>query len=62
MAAGFDIYSRIEGGVTVDNSAFATLSADGGYRFYAINLTTGTGGLLGAFDRAVVDIAIPIRQ
>ena len=40
LAAGFDIYSQLVDGVTVANIPFATLSVNGKYRFYAINLTT----------------------
>jgi hypothetical protein len=61
-AAGFDIYSVLSKGVTVANFPFATLGASGTYRFYAINLTTGQALSLGRFDKAVVDIAIPLSQ
>ena len=49
-------------GVTVANFPFATLSVNGTYRFYAVNLTTGQAFSLGRFDEAVVDIAIPLNQ
>ena len=61
-ASGFDIYSLLANGVTVANFPFATLSVDGKYRFYAINLTTGQALSLGQFDQAVVDIAIRLDQ
>ena len=61
-AAGFDIYSLLDDGVTVANFPFATLSVNGKYRFYSINLTTGQAFSLGRFDEAVVDIAIPLSQ
>ncbi len=61
-ASGFDIYSLLRNGVTVANYAFATLSENGRYRFYAVNLTTGQAFSLGRFDEAVVDIAIPLDQ
>ena len=61
-ASGFDIYSLLANGVTVANFPFATLSVDGKYRFYAINLTTGQALSLGGFDQAVVDIAIRLDQ
>jgi hypothetical protein len=61
-AAGFDIYSRLAGGVTVANVPFATLAVNGKYRFYAINLTTGQAISLGSFDEAVVDIAVQLEQ
>ena len=61
-ASGFDIYSVLSKGVTVANHPFATLSVNGRYRFYAVNLTTGQAFSLGRFDEAVVDIAIPLNQ
>ena len=61
-AAGFDIYSLLVNGVTVANIPFATLSVNGKYRFYSVNLTTGQAFQLGRFDDAVVDIAIPLSQ
>jgi hypothetical protein len=60
--AGFDIYSVLVNGVTVANIPFATLSVNGKYRFYSVNLTTGQAFSLGRFDDAVVDIAIPLSQ
>jgi hypothetical protein len=61
-ASGFDIYSLLSNGMAVANYPFATLSVNGRYRFYAVNLTTGQAFLLGQFDEAVVDIAIPLNQ
>jgi len=61
-AAGFDIYSLLVNGVTVANVPFATLSVNGTYRFFSLNLTTGQAFPLGRFDDAVVDIAIPLNQ
>ena len=61
-AAGFDIYSLLVNGVTVANIPFATLSVNGKYRFYSVNLTTGQAFQLGRLDDAVVDIAIPLSQ
>jgi hypothetical protein len=60
--AGFDIYSRLVKGVTANNAAFATLSAGDKWAFYRISLTTGNAWLMGAFDKPVVDIAIPLGQ
>ena len=60
--AGFDIYSTLVNGVTALNIPFATLSVDGAYRFYLVNLTTGQATSLGSFNEAVVDIAIPLNQ
>ena len=61
-SAGFDIYSRLVRGVTVANRAFATLSVNGMYSFYRVNLTTGRATLIGGFDDQVVDIAVPLNQ
>ena len=61
-AAGFDIYSRLENGVTVANFPFATLAVNGMYHFYAVDVTTGQAIPWGRFDDDVVDIAIPIHQ
>jgi hypothetical protein len=60
--AGFDIYSRLSNGVTVENRAFTSFLASGKFRFFGINLTTGQARFLGTFDDAVVDIAIPLSQ
>jgi hypothetical protein len=61
-AAGFDIYSLLSQGVTVGNFPFATLSVNGRYRFYSVNLTTGQAFSLGRLDAPVIDIAIPLAQ
>ena len=60
--AGFDIYSRLRRGITVENSAYATLLTNGKYRLFSINLTTGDATPLGAFGENVIDIAIPLKQ
>src|SRR5262245_41514298 len=63
---GFDIYSKIRNGVTVDNIAFATLltAADSKLRLYDINLFTGKATYRGWFKSQdqVIDIAIPLNQ
>lgn len=61
---GFDIYSRLQGGITSDVTAFAALTVDGRARFYRLNLLTGEAALRGTFrpSHPVVDIAIPTRQ
>jgi hypothetical protein len=61
-SAGFDIYSHVRRGVTVANRAFATLSVNGQYSFYSVNLTTGRAVLIGGFHDQVVDIAVPLNQ
>ncbi len=61
--AGFDIYSVLRGGVTVSNTALATLKVDGRQRLYQIDLLTGKANQLGAFPlrAAVIDIAIELN-
>ena len=64
-AVGFDIYSTVRNGVTIDAEAFAALRTVGGAaRLYEINLLTGKAYSRGAFagENAPVDIAIPLGQ
>jgi hypothetical protein len=60
--AGFDIYSLLSHGVTVGNFPFASLSVNGRYQLYSVNLTTGQAFSLGRLGEAVVDIAIPLGR
>ena len=60
--SGFDIYSRLEDGVTVSNHAFASLVLRGTHAFYRINLTTGSADFLGVLGESLIDIAIPLSQ
>lgn len=62
--AGFDIYSRQNGGTTVGNTGYASLVADGRARFFRVDLLTGRAILLGTFTQQdkVVDIAVPVNQ
>lgn len=63
--AGFDIYSIVRNGVTLDVLAFASLtSPDGSTAFYEITLPTGKATARGSFgsQNQVVDIAIPLNQ
>ena len=60
--AGFDIFSDLVDGVTVQNRAFATLLIDRTYSFYQIDLLTGAATFLGDFYRKIVDIAIGLDQ
>ena len=60
--AGFDIYSRLVSGVTMQNRAFATLGVNKTYGFYQVSLLTGAATFLGNFDEPVVDVAIPLDQ
>jgi hypothetical protein len=58
--AGFDIYTTRRGA----NVAYATLKTGGSYRFYAVDLLSGSASRIGSFpgSRQVVDIAIPLKQ
>lgn len=62
--AGFDIYSRIEGGTTVELFGYAVLQVNGSYRVYDITLFSGRAEDNGAFPRGsqVFDLAIPLNQ
>ncbi|MDQ3116875.1 MAG: DUF4394 domain-containing protein [Verrucomicrobiota bacterium] len=60
---GFDIFSTISSGVTVDVQAFASLvDSIGLASFYKVTLPTGKAELLGSFraEDQVMDIAIPL--
>jgi len=61
---GFDVYSTIRNGTTVDLDAFASLTVGGQARFYAITLFTGRAESLGSFSsrNQVIAIAIPLNQ
>jgi Domain of unknown function (DUF4394) len=65
-AVGFDIYSTVRNGVTIDVEAFASLTSteDGRVGLYAINLLTGKSTSRGKFKSGnqVIDIAIPLNQ
>ena len=60
--AGFDIYSSMTDTRTELNSGFASLSVGGYYNFYFIRLLPGEAEYIGAFNKPVVDIAIPLNQ
>ena len=63
--AGFDIYSTIRDGVTVEVQALASIKAqDGSTGLYSVKLPTGKATLRGKFDNqnVVTDIAIPLNQ
>lgn len=60
---GFDIFSTLSGGVTVEVQGFASLvDSVGSASFYSISLPTGKAELLGSFraQDQVIDIAIPL--
>jgi hypothetical protein len=61
---GFDIYSRLRRGTTVDNDAFASLTVDGRTAFYGVDTLTGRVDRIGRFDSSVqvLDIALPLDQ
>lgn len=63
-AVGFDIYSTVRNGTTVDVQGFAALRVGGLARFYKITLFTGKAGLRGTFRTRdqVIGIAIPLNQ
>jgi hypothetical protein len=63
--SGFDIYSTVRNGVTVDVRALASLTtADGRNALYSVNLPTGKATLRGSFGSGnqVIAIAIPLNQ
>ena len=62
---GFDIYSTVRNGVTVEVQAFAALtSSTGTASLYKVTLATGRADLRGNFgsQNLVMDIAIPLNQ
>src|SRR5262245_31222408 len=62
LAAGFDIYSVVVNGVSVDNLGFGVLNVAGASGFYGVNLQTGQATLLDTFKDQVVDVALPLGQ
>jgi len=65
VVAGFDIYSTLRDGVTVDVQALASIKAeDGSMGLYSVKLPTGKATLRGRFGGqiTVTDIAIPLNQ
>ena len=63
--AGFDIYSTVRSGVTVDVQALASIkTADGSTGLYSVKLPTGKATPRGNFSAQfmVTDIAIPLNQ
>ena len=61
---GFDIYSTVRNGTTVDARGFASLKVGGQTRFFSITLVTGKATPRGAFAprNQVIGIAIPLNQ
>lgn len=65
ISVGFDIYSTIRDGVTVNLQSLASLqTASGASSLYSINLPTGKATLRGNFalHNKVIGIAIPLNQ
>ena len=65
LGSGFDIYSKVRDGATVDVQAFAALTAaDGSSSFYKVSLPTGKATVRGSFAAGtqVIGIAIPLNQ
>jgi Domain of unknown function (DUF4394) len=60
--AGFDVYSTLDAGRTVDNEAFAAVTVGGAQRLLAVDLLTGDATELGQFNAEVTDIAIRLQQ
>lgn len=64
-SVGFDIYSTVRDGVTVNVQALASLlTANGATNLYSINLPTGKATSRGSFStqNKVIGIAIPLNQ
>ena len=65
ISIGFDIYSTIREGTTVNVQSLASLQmASGASNFYSISLPTGKAALRGNFSsrNKVIGIAIPLNQ
>ncbi len=65
LVAGFDIYSKVRNGSTVDVQALASIKLpDGSVGLYSIKLPTGKATGRGSFANGleVTDIAIPLSQ
>lgn len=64
-STGFDIYSTVRDGMTVDIRGLASLKeANGSASLYSISLPTGKATRRGSFssENAVIGIAIPLEQ
>ncbi len=60
--AGFDIYSRLRDGRTVDVTGFASLTVGRVNSFYRVNIITGEVRSVGDFKTPVTDVAVPLAQ
>jgi len=61
-AAGFDIFSELQGPIAQSNRGYAVLDVSGYSSLFRINLLTGQARLIGTFRQTVIDIAIPLDQ
>jgi Domain of unknown function (DUF4394) len=63
-AVGFDIYSTVRNGTTVDVKGLAALTVGGQSSLYEITLINGRASSQGAFSprHQVIGIAIPLNQ
>ena len=62
---GFDTYSTVRNGATVNVQSLASIkTTDGATKLYSINVPTGKATARGSFisDNQVIDIAIPLNQ
>jgi len=62
LDAGFDIYSTLRKGRTVDVTGFATLATGRSSSLYSLSLLTGQARTLGSFASPVTDIAVQLDQ
>ncbi len=60
--AGFDVYTRLERGVPVDNLGFASFRVNGTPAFYRMNFLTGEAIFIGVLGDDVADVALPLVQ
>ncbi|HVJ97874.1 MAG TPA: DUF4394 domain-containing protein, partial [Acidimicrobiia bacterium] len=61
-AVGFDIYSTIRNGTTVDTRGLASLTTSNSSGLYDVNLLTGKANFVGSFKTPVIGVAIPLNQ
>lgn len=63
LDAGFDIYSTVRNGTTVDVEGYAVVKLpDMPYALYEVDILTGRVTFEGDFGRRVTDLAIPLGQ
>jgi hypothetical protein len=58
LDAGFDIYSDLRGGRTVDVAGYAALTVGGTSALYSVDLLNGAVDRVGRFPTPVTDIAV----